>query len=225
MKRPITLFFACIYLFALCSCYSNISKRMVEDKQSVGVLMLRPAKPTVGSAGLQFTGGVVTSYSIPVKDSLKNRVAGYDNNTKTSKAFGKQIVDGIKSRGVDAHLLESFPTHESALAGSDSKLITGQYIFSAERYPTERKKYNRYLVVMESLTAGASEGPLGLELSAAVIVRGELYDSVTDEKLGRLGIMELTGSSSVSLSGSIDTPLDNASKIGRSSFLTKVIYN
>lgn len=191
---------------------------MVEDKQSVGVLMLRPDKPTVASGGLQFTGGIVTSYSIPVKDSLKNRFAEYNNQVETSKDFGRQIVDGLKSRGIDAHLLESFPSPERAFSGRE-------YVFLAERYPTERKKYNRYLVILESLRTGASERPLGWELSSVVMVRGELYDSVTDKKLGWLGVMEFTGSSSVSLSGSVDTALDNATKIGRDSFLKKVIYN
>ncbi len=222
MKRVGTLLFFSLFSILLNSCATDVMKRMVEDKQSVGVLMIRPEAPIASSGGLQFIGGILTSYEIPIEESLKKRVAKYDNHIKTSMAFGKQIVDRLKSQGVEAHLIQSFPTRDSVSGGGNSILASVGRL-SPERFPVERKRYGRYLVIVQTLATGVSEGPSGAQVTPMTTIHSYLHDSASDEKLGIKGLMELGRTSFVSSSGSFNPPLDDANRVTRALFLTKVL--
>jgi hypothetical protein len=187
MNKAVLLFALLPFPLFLSSCGNDMMEVMMENKQSVGIVMIKPERPVAGSSDIQFIGGIVTSVSRPVEADGAARVAEYDNHIKTSMQFGQQIVKKLRNQGIDAHLL----TQASGRIKTRAPLSPGIQFNSAD-YASSGRKYQRCIVVQESLNAGITkQGPHGYSVAPLHSIIAQLYDSETNQRLGDGSAMKI----------------------------------
>lgn len=172
MKFPAKLLSA-LAAILLTSCAGDVMQVMVEEKQPVGVLVIRPpdGKPT--SSHLEAAGPTYTIVKDEVDSGAAATFGTYDNGAKTFRKYGQTVIAKLRAQGIDARLLDSYPTHES--------LIKDGVMFARIKdYPAETKKYRRCLVLHETTMPNLRHSSFG----GGTIVNARLIDTDTNATLG-----------------------------------------
>jgi len=196
------------------SCAGDVMQIMKTEKQSVGVLVIRPASAKPASARLEAAGPTYTHVKEEVDSGAAATFGTYDNGAKTLRKYGQTVVSRLRAQGIDAHLLDSYPPHES--------LIKGTPMFARiSSYPAETKKYPRCLVLHEAtlLNLGPSR------FNATTLVSTRLFDTGTSAVLGGGTAYDHLSPSPLISRAQAHAALDESSRKARQNLLDEVFYD
>ncbi len=198
----------------LASCAGDVMQVMKEDKQPVGVLMVRPIPPQAGAGHVEFIGGVVTPVKDEVDPDAARTIGIYDNNAKTFRKYGQSVVAKLRAQGIDARLLDSYPSGGSL---TKDRQMFGKVI----NYPAETKKYPRCLVIDEVTMLGVSGTS---SIAATTFVNARLIDPATNVVLGQGTGYKVNPWQSFSSRAQAHAILDESSRAARQTLLEETFY-
>jgi len=157
----------------LTNCAGDVMQVMVEEKQPVGVLVIRPPDVKPASSHLEPAGPTFTAVKDEVDPGDAAIFGTYDRGGKTFRKYGQTVIDKLRAQGIDARLLNSYPTHESLI--KEGLLLT-----RIKDYPAETKKYRRCLILHEATMLNLRHS----RISGLTIASTRLIDTGTNATLG-----------------------------------------